>query len=159
MTQVFQPVKIELMIAATQIVSCRNCGAKNRVSLENKRTPVCGNCKKTLSLSDSPLTITDANFNELVKEASLPVLLDFWATWCPPCKMIAPRIDQLAKELTRKAIVGKLDVDKNQKTSARFVVQSIPTLLILKEGKEVDRIVGVESKESILRRLKPFIEH
>lgn len=72
--------------------------------------------------------------------------------------MIAPALEQLAKELSGKVRVGKLDVDKNQQTAARFRVQSIPTLLILKDGKEIDRIVGAQSKEAILRRLQPFVQ-
>ncbi len=144
-------------MAQTQIISCRNCGAKNRISLENKRTPICGNCKQPLSFPDSPLTITDANFSESVEKSSLPVLLDFWAAWCPPCKMIAPIIDTLAKELAGKVVVGKLDVDKNQLVAARFRVQSIPTLIIFQNGREAERLVGAQSKEAIVQRLNKFI--
>jgi thioredoxin len=145
------------MVSPTQIISCPNCGTKNRVSLGSKGVPVCGKCKKTLSFPDSPLTITDANFSEMVEKSSLPVLLDFWATWCPPCKMIAPTIDALAKELAGRVIVGKLDVDKNQMTAARFRVKGIPTLVIFKDGREVERIGGVQSKEAILSRLQKFL--
>lgn len=83
----------------------------------------------------------------------MPVLVDFWATWCPPCKMIAPIIDNLAKELAGKVKVGKLDVDNNPMLSSRFRVQSIPTLIIFKDGKEFDRIIGATSKEAMLKRL------
>lgn len=145
------------MTAPTQIISCPNCGAKNRVSLENKGVPVCGKCKKTLSFPVTPLTITDANFIESVEKSSLPVLLDFWATWCPPCKMIAPTIDALAKELAGRVIIGKLDVDKNQLTATRFGVQSIPTLIIFKDGREAERLTGAQSKEAILNRLQKFL--
>jgi thioredoxin len=80
-----------------------------------------------------------------------------WAEWCGPCRMIAPVIDNLAQELAGRVLVGKLNVDDNKWTAAQFGVQGIPTLLILQHGREVDRIVGVESKEAILRRLQPFI--
>lgn len=140
-----------------QIIECQNCGAKNRVDEANRSKAVCGRCKKTLALTGFPITITDANFTEEVEKSKLPVLIDFWATWCPPCKMLAPTIDQLAKDLSGKIKVGKLDVDKNQMTSARFGVQSIPTMLIFNKGREAERLVGVQSKEKILQRLRQHI--
>ncbi len=145
------------MNALTQIISCPNCGAKNRVSLENKGVPICAKCKQTLSFPASPLTITDENFNESVEKSGLPVLLDFWATWCPPCKLIAPTIDALAKDLAGRAIIGKLDVDKNPLVASRFRVQSIPTLIIFKDGREAERLVGAQSKEAILQKLNRFL--
>lgn len=148
--------KYRNMTNSTQIIRCQNCGTKNRISLDNKRTPVCGKCKKPISFPDSPVTITDANFSEMVEESSLTVLLDLWATWCPPCRMLAPIVDEVAKEVRGKAIIGKLDVDKNQKTAARFGVQSIPTLLIFKDGREAERIVGLQSKEAILHKLNKY---
>lgn len=144
------------MKAKSQIIRCQTCGTKNRISLENKRTPVCGKCKSSLSFPDKPLVITDENFVELVGKSSIPVLLDLWATWCPPCRMLAPIIDEVAGEVSGKAIVGKLDVDKNQRTAGRFGVQSIPTLLIFKDGREAERIVGLQSKEAILQKLKKY---
>ena len=146
--------------AANLVVACPNCGAKNRVRLDSavERQPVCGNCKQALPApSSEPVTITDANFSQIVENSPVPVLLDLWAAWCGPCRMIAPTIELLARELAGKVLVGKLDVDSNQRTAARFGVQSIPTLLILKGGKEVDRIVGVQSREAILRQLQPYI--
>ena len=100
---------------------------------------------------------TDATFEELVLKSERPVVVDFWAAWCGPCRIIAPTVEQLARELAGKALVGKLNVDENRATSAKFNVQGIPTLLILQNGREVDRIVGVESKDAILRRLQRFI--
>jgi len=146
--------------AASQIIKCPNCGANNRVSSGESadKQAVCGRCKKLLpSVSSEPVIITDANFNEIVEKSSLPVLLDLWAAWCAPCRIIAPTIEQFAKELAGKVLVGKLNVDENRSTAANFHVQGIPTLLILQNGREADRIVGVESKESILRRLQKFI--
>jgi thioredoxin 2 len=146
--------------AASQIIKCPNCSANNRVAIgetADKRA-VCGKCKKPLpTVSSEPVIITDANFKEIVEKSTLPVLLDLWAPWCGPCRIIAPTIEQLAKELGGKVLVGKLNVDENKATAANFHVQGIPTLLILQNGWEVDRIVGVESKESILRRLQRFL--
>ena len=104
-----------------------------------------------------PVVVTDANFSQVVEKSPVPVLLDLWAAWCGPCRMIAPTIEMLARELAGKALVGKLDVDANQRTAAKFGVQGIPTLLILKEGREVDRLVGVQSREAILERLNRHI--
>jgi thioredoxin len=140
-----------------QIITCQNCGAKNRVAPDLQKQAVCGKCKEPLVALASPVTITDGNFAEEVGKSKMPVLVDFWATWCPPCKMIAPIIDKLALELAGKAKIGKLDVDNNPMTASRFHVQSIPTLIIFKEGKEVDRIVGAGSKEAMLKRLQPFL--
>jgi thioredoxin len=103
-----------------------------------------------------PVIVTDANFAAEVEKSPLPVLLDFWAAWCGPCRMIAPVIEQLATELAGKVRVGKLDVDKNPMTASRFQARSIPTLLILKDGREVDRLIGLQSKEAILRRLQAY---
>jgi thioredoxin 2 len=146
--------------ATSQIVKCPNCGANNRVSegAGAAKRPVCGRCKNPLpNTLHHPVTVTEANFNEVVANSPLPVLLDLWAAWCGPCRMIAPTIEQLARELSGKVLVGKLNVDENKRTAANFNVQGIPTLLILQNGREVDRIVGVESRESILRRLQRFM--
>lgn len=147
------------MTGNAQIKQCPKCGAKNRVVKDQPgREPVCGRCKTPLSTADvHPIIITDRNFAEEVESSPLPVLVDFWAAWCGPCRMIAPVIEKLAQELSGKARVGKLDVDQNQITAARFRVQSIPTLLVFKDGREVDRIVGAQSKEAILRRLETFL--
>lgn len=140
-----------------EIITCQNCGAKNRVALEKLNQAICGKCKTHIEIQDSPIQITDSNFAEEVGKSTIPILVDFWATWCPPCKMIAPIIEQLAKEMAGKAKIGKLDVDQNPITASKFRVQSIPTLIIFKDGKEVDRMVGSQSREAILRRLQPFI--
>ena len=142
--------------ANAQIIRCHECGANNRV-VRGHGAPVCGRCKAPLSLDASPRIFTDQNFAADVEDSPLPVLVDFWAAWCGPCRMVAPTIEQLAKELGGKVRVGKLDVDANQVTAARFRVQSIPSLLIFNNGREVDRIVGVQSKQAILQRLTPHM--
>jgi len=141
--------------ARIQIVACPTCGTKNRV--DPTRQAVCGKCKSPLAVEVSPLIVTDQNFAAEVEKSLLPVLIDFWAAWCGPCRMVAPVIEQLAKELSGKVRVGKLDVDANQVTAGRFRVQSIPSLLIFQNGKEVDRLVGVQSKEAILQRLQAYL--
>lgn len=142
------------------IVKCSSCGTKNRIRPEAalEKAPVCGKCGSPLSPpSIEPSIVTDSNYSELVEAAPIPVLLDLWAAWCGPCRMLAPIVEGLARELAGRVLVGKLDVDANQRTAALFGVQGIPTLLILKGGREVDRLVGLQSREGILKRLQPFI--
>lgn len=144
----------------SRIVECQHCGTRNRVSdtTNSGKSPVCGKCHSPLSTASSkPVFVTDANFSSTVESSSLPVLLDLWAAWCGPCRMIAPIIEQIAAELEGKALIGKLDVDANPRTASRFGVQSIPTLLIIKDGREVDRLIGAQPKQSILQRLQRFI--
>lgn len=147
-------------MAEPLILRCSQCGANNRVSREkmgNGRQPVCGKCKAPLSLAVHAVSISDATFLSDVESSPVPVLLDMWAPWCGPCRTIAPVIEQLASEMAGRVFVGKLNVDDNPGTAARFGVQSIPTLLILKGGREIDRIVGVQPKAEILRRLEQVI--
>ena len=146
--------------AKSLIIPCPNCGAKNRVRMDAalRQQPVCGKCKLALPApSLEPTVVTDANFGSVVERSHLPVLIDMWAAWCGPCRLIAPTVEALARELAGKIAVSKLDVDANPRTAARFGVQSIPTLLIINNGKEVDRIVGVQSREAILSRLQRFL--
>jgi thioredoxin 2 len=140
-----------------QLIGCPACGATNRIpkaKLAQGLRPRCGRCKTPLMADASPLTVSDASFAELVERASLPVLVDAWAPWCAPCRMIAPVVDQLASELAGRVRVAKLNVDENPVTASRFNLRSIPTLLILRGGREVDRVVGVQPKPEILRRLQ-----
>ena len=143
--------------ANAQIMGCPNCGAKNRIDPSRATDAVCGRCRTSLVSDFKPLTITDANFAAEVERSNLPVLVDFWAAWCGPCRMIAPVIEQLAAELAGRVRVGKLDVDANQVTAGRFRVQSIPSMLIFNDGREVDRIVGMESKQAITQRLQRYL--
>ena len=155
-------------MADTQLIRCPSCGANNRVArekIQQGNEPVCGRCKKPLPLSTQqvtgapPVTVTDATFFTEVERSPLPVLLDMWAPWCGPCRMIAPVLEELAKELAGRVKIAKLNVDENQVTASRFSVRSIPTLLVLKAGSEVDRIVGVQPKAELARRLERVIAH
>jgi thioredoxin 2 len=116
--------------------------------------PVCGRCKTPLAVDGKPVTVTDATFSAQVERSPVPVLLDLWAPWCGPCRMVAPVIEELAKEMAGRVRVAKLNVDENPMTAARFHVQSIPTLLVLKGGKEMERMVGVQPKSEIVQRLQ-----
>ena len=98
--------------------------------------------------------MTDQTFSSEVERSTAPVLLDLWADWCGPCHMLAPTIDQLSTEMAGRVKVAKLNIDENPATADRFGVRSIPTLLVLKGGAEVDRLVGVQPKQEIVRRLE-----
>jgi len=104
-------------------------------------------------VSDKVLHVTSANFEAEVLRASEPVLVDFWATWCPPCRMIAPAVEALAGEYAGKAKVAKLDVDENPELAERYGVQSIPTLLVFKDGRVVEQRIGAVPKAEMARML------
>lgn len=100
------------------------------------------------------LAITDATFETEVLNATEPVLVDFWATWCGPCKAIAPALEEIATEQTGRLKIAKLDVDANGETAMRFGVQSIPTLILFKDGQQVERLLGAMPKQSIMSKLE-----
>jgi thioredoxin 2 len=138
-------------------IRCSACGAVNRIFMDRLQEglgPVCGKCKSPLSISNQPITITDANFSEQVLRSPSPVLLDLWAAWCGPCRMLEPTIKELAAEFAGWIVVGKLNIDENQQTAGRFNVRSIPTLLVFSQGREVDRMIGLQSKRDIQQRLE-----
>lgn len=145
------------MATNLKFIRCPECGANNRISiaqLVKGREPVCGRCKTPLQVETHPLTVTDETYQREIEHSPLPVLLDMWAAWCGPCLMIAPVIEQLAKEFAGQVRVAKLNVDENPVTADRFNVRSIPTLLLLKDGQELTRIVGAQPKSEIVRRMR-----
>lgn len=105
-----------------------------------------------------PIEVTDGNFQHEVLESDIPVLVDFWAVWCGPCKMIAPVVEELAGEYDGKLKVGKLDVDNNPETSMKFGVRSIPTLMVFKKGQVVEQIIGAMPKRTLVAKLSPHLE-
>jgi thioredoxin 2 len=141
-----------------RLIRCPSCGATNRLPpAQPGKKVVCGKCKSPLDTPTGPVHVTDATFGDQVERSATPVLLDLWADWCGPCHMLAPTIHQLSSELAGRVKVAKLNIDENPRTAARFGVQSIPTLLVLKDGREVDRLVGVQPKQEIVRRLESVL--
>lgn len=108
-------------------------------------------------MSDNIIQLTDSNFEEMVINSNVPVLVDFWAVWCGPCRMIAPEIEKLSDEKKGVLKVGKLNVDDNIDTAIKYEISSIPTLLLFKDGKVVKKLVGVMSKERILDEISSYL--
>ena len=108
-------------------------------------------------MSEQVKHITDSSFEQDVLQSTKPVLVDFWAEWCAPCRMIGPIIDQIASEFASSATVVKLNVDDNSASAQRYGIKGIPTLILFNEGKEVERVVGATSKDSITRILGKYV--
>ncbi len=142
----------------TIILRCPNCGVKNRVPLSRiNSSPRCGRCKTPLHTgTGEPIIVTDANFDDLIR-SSRPILVDCWAPWCGPCRVIAPVIEELAREFGNRAVIGKLNVDENPSTAQRFQIRSIPTLLFFKNGELVDSIVGAVAAQEIREKLNSLL--
>ncbi|SRR5258708_401301 len=103
------------------------------------------------------VTLTDQNFDTEVLQATLPVLVDFWAPWCGPCKMVGPIVEELANEYAGKLKVGKMNVDENQGTSGKFGIMSIPTLMFFKAGKPVKTVIGAQGKEALKKAIEEIL--
>ena len=144
-----------------QVVVCTKCGTKNRVDPEAAANHLakCGKCGAPLELEykaseDTPIIVKDETFEREVLKARGTVLMDCWAPWCGPCRTIGPIMEQLAAESNGRYRIAKLNVDENPRTASQFQIQSIPTMLIFKDGQLVDRLVGAMPKPAIISRLQ-----
>ena len=135
------------------ILTCANCGAKNRIAPSERGSPHCGKCGKPLAW------VVDANEStfEVETNAAPTVVVDLWAPWCGPCRFVSPILEELAREHAGKLKIVKVNVDENQGLARRFDALSIPTLVVLRDGKSVDRIFGALPKPQLSARLAPHI--
>lgn len=136
------------------IAICESCGQKNSVEKEKMGNALCGNCGKKLHFYSEPVQGSDEKFQEEVLNSKRPVLVDFWAPWCMPCKMIAPILHEIQEECQGSLKVVKINTDENQEVASNYGIMGIPTLILFQNGQEVDRVVGAVPKKKIMQMLE-----
>ena len=128
-------------------VACAFCGRLNRVDLARAADrPKCGECSRSILL-DRPVAVTDASFDRVIADAQVPVLVDFYADWCGPCKMVAPIMDELARSRMGTVLIAKVDTERNPQIAQRFQIASIPTVMVFRDGQVVAKQVGALPKQ------------
>lgn len=139
----------------TVVRNCPSCGTGNRIPARHLAdTGRCGSCKAELPPISEPLEADDGSFNQIIAEASVPVLTDFWADWCGPCRMAAPEVHALAHEMAGKALVLKVDTEMSPRVSSQYRVQSIPNFMVFRGGKAVFQRAGVAPRAEMRRWLE-----
>lgn len=139
-------------------VVCPHCLSVNNVPhKESYKKANCGKCKKSL-LENKPVEVSERNFDEIIVNSDLPVIIDFWAPWCGPCKMMAPNFERSATKFPLKMLYVKVNTENEQGLGARFGIRSIPTLMVFKEGKEVYRNSGALDENSLNNLVSQFIQ-
>jgi thioredoxin 2 len=133
------------------VLTCSSCGQRNRIPYERLDQPMrCGRCKQTLSPPNEPLEITSsADFDQLIVRSPLPVVVDYWAPWCGPCRMVAPELQKIAARQAGRVLVVKVNTDELVDLGERFGIRSIPTLALFADGREVGRITGARPADDI----------
>jgi thioredoxin 2 len=136
---------------ASKHIVCPSCSATNRIPADRlKQGPKCGKCGEQV-FAGRPTALTDTSFQKHIEKNDIPVVVDFWADWCGPCKMMAPQFEQAAKDLEPDVRLAKLDTEAAQGTAARFSIRSIPTLVLFRDGREVARQAGAMGAADIVR--------
>jgi len=134
---------------------CKKCGAKNRIPAQHLAdTGKCGSCKATLPAESGPIESDPDLFDEVLRNAKVPVLVDFWAEWCGPCRMAAPDVHAIAEEMAGRAIVLKVNIDAHPELASRYGVESIPNFVVLKNGRTVSQNAGLSSRAEMRRWLE-----
>ena len=135
--------------------ACPNCGAKNRVGARHLTANArCGSCKSSIGPVSAPIDVDGAAFDEIVTVAEMPILVDFWAAWCGPCKAAAPEVHRLAQEVAGRALVLKVDTDAHPELGARYRVQAIPNFVVLKNGRVVTQHPGLAPRAQMKQWLE-----
>lgn len=144
----------------TTIAQCSQCGIKNRIPADKQHLkPKCGQCKAAIDMKNYtvPVELDDNVFADFIKQAPLPVMVDFFSPTCGPCRMLAPTIDTLAKKFSGKAIIAKLDSSRHQQSAARFQIRGVPTLLFFNQGHLVDQIVGAAPEQTLVQKINQLL--
>lgn len=141
---------------------CPACGTKNRLPVEKIGAPgKCGRCAGALAtrdfFADAPVDVGEGRFDLLTRSGARPVLVDFWAGWCAPCRELAPALEQLARELKNRLLVVRVDTESAPMLAARYAIQSIPTLVLMRSGIEVDRVMGAVPLPALRARVERFL--
>ncbi len=143
----------------TTSIECENCETLNRVPLAKlKNRPKCGKCGEKLPLGGGPITITDANFEQTISTSPVPVIVDFWAPWCGPCRMIGPPLEKIAADMSHNVLIAKLNVDENRESAAKYQARSIPLLIGFVDGQAVDKHVGAMPPPALRAWVKGVVD-